>query len=445
MTMSKRDLTRRTFLMGSLAVTAGCATTSGKKARYVSPNEKLNVAAIGAGGKGGGDIRACSRENIVALCDVDDSRAVDSYERFPDAKTYRDFRVMLDKHPEIDACTVSTPDHTHAVAALACIERGIHVYVQKPLTHNIREADLLLKAARKYGVATQMGNQGHCGDGVRQMCEIIWSGAVGQIHEVHIWTNRPVWPQGCLERPAGETVPEYLDWDLWLSVAPWREYNPAYVPFKWRGWWDYGTGALGDMGCHIMDPAFWALNLRDPLSVECVSQECNNEETGPKKSIVRYEFGKRGNFNPCTVYWYEGGNKPPRPAGVADDVKLGDGDNGSLFMGEGGILTTGTYGGDTRPVAGDVMDGFTMPEPTIPRIPGESSSSQRDWLQACKGGVPACSNFEYSVPLTKTVLLGNLALRSGQKCLWDAENMKCTNVPEANQYVTREYRKNWAI
>ena len=431
-------------MMSTAAAVA--ATAVGSRTKRVSALDKLNIAAIGAGGKGRADTNGCRSQNIVALCDVDDHRAADTYQRFPKAKRFRDFREMLDKMGnEIDAVTISTPDHMHAVAAMYCMQMGKHVYVQKPLTYTIAEARMLTEAARKYKVATQMGNQGHSGDGVRDLCEMIWSGAIGQVTECHIWTNRPVWPQG-IGRPKGSPpVPDHLSWDLWQGAAPERPYHPSYLPFNWRGWWDYGCGALGDMACHIADPANWALRLSEvgPSSVECLMQEGVNSETYPNKAKIRYEFPKRGNQDPVTVYWHDGGNKPEMPEGIPAGTKLGDGDNGSLFIGTKGYATTGEYGGGSRLLPDDRMKEYKKPDQIIPRIP--NADPYINWIQACKGGAAACSNFDYSGPFTEWVVMGNLSLRfPGKKLEWDAENLKVTNLAAANEFVGREPRKGWS-
>ncbi|HOZ48588.1 MAG TPA: Gfo/Idh/MocA family oxidoreductase [Candidatus Hydrogenedentes bacterium] len=462
--MEKERVTRRWFIMSSAALAAGTmtnATAAGRpgapakvprpeaKPPVTPPSEKLNVAAIGAGGKGSSDIRGAGEgNNVVALCDADWRQAAESFERFPDAKRYKDFREMLDKeHQNIDAVTISTPDNVHAVAAMACMQLGKHVYVQKPLTHDIYEARMLTEGARKYKVATQMGNQGHSDMGIRRVCEWVWAGRIGDVKEVHIWTNRPVWPQGIPRPTDTPPVPEGLDWDVWLGPAPERPYNPAYVPFKWRGWWDFGCGALGDMGCHIMDAAFTSLKLGYPTSVSA-EQEGSNEETGPTWSIVTYQFPERKkleltgvkgkkDFPAVKVVWYDGGKKPPMPEGLAPDTKLGDGDNGSLFIGDKGMLTCGEYAGSPRLVPYE--------KPEVERFLEKSPGHYEEWIQACKGGAPAGGNFDYAGPFSEMVLLGNLAIRAGQPLDWDGENMKCTNVPEANQYVKREYRKGWSL
>lgn len=442
--MNQSKLSRRIFVFGSAAAMAGCATgrrPSLKQLGFKSPNEKLNVAAIGAGGKGGSDIMNCAGENVVALCDVDWDRAGGTFEKFPQAKKYKDFRVMLEKEKSIDACTVSTPDHIHAVAAMMCIKMGKHVYVQKPLTHTIYEARKLTEAARKYGVATQMGNQGHSEEGARQVCEMVWNGVIGPVREAHVWTNRPVWPQGIKEPLPAEPIPETVDWDLWLGPAPFRPHNHEYYPFNWRGWWDFGCGALGDMACHIMDAANWSLLLGAPTSVECVRQEGKNDQTGPIKSVIKFEFPQRGALCPVTLYWYDGGEMPPHPEGVSADTKLGDGRNGSMLIGDKGIITAGEYGGKPRLLPDEEMKDFKFPDEILTRSPGHTA----DWLRACKGGEPACSNFDYAGPFTENILLGNVALRCEGKLMWDTEKMKFTNNKKANEYVHMEYRKGWSL
>jgi predicted dehydrogenase len=450
-------ISRRTFLAGTAAAAATSCATSGKKpsivrANTVSPNSKLNIAAIGCGGKGEADTNGCRDENIVALCDVDSRRAGQTFERWPDARRFSDFREMLDKMGnEIDAVTVTTPDHTHAVAAIAAIQMGIHVHVQKPLTHSIFEARVLRDAAKKYNVVTQMGNQGHSNNGVRQLCEMVWSGVIGEVKECHIWTNRPVWPQG-LHRPSNvDSQPADLNWDAWLGPMPQRPFvskhpetsRDCYHPFVWRGWWDFGCGALGDMACHIADPPNWALKLGYPDSVEVVNQEGQTGEMGPLKSTLKFKFPAREDQPECDVYWYDGGNLPPRPEGIPAGEKIGDGNNGSMFIGDKGVISAGEYGGNPRLHPDNVMADYTMPNETIPRIKGQNS--YKDWINGCKGeGVP-CSNFEYSAPFTEWVLLGNLALRTGRSLEWDGEAMEVTNFPEANQFVKCEYRRGWDL
>lgn len=442
---------RRTFLFGSLAA-ASSLHLQAKPATltqlgYKSPNEKLNIAAIGGGGKGFSDMNGCKSENIVAIADVDWVQGARGFNAFPKAEKFKDFRVMLDKQKDIDAVLVSTPDHTHAVAAMWAMERGKHVYCQKPLTRTVFEARQLALAARKYGVATQMGNQGHSNDGARKLCEMVWSGEIGQVKEVHAWTNRPTWPQGINDPLSAQAVPETMDWDLWLGPVDPRPYNKDYAPFKWRGWYDFGCGALGDMACHILDAANWALLLDAPLSVECIRIEGKNPYTFPTKSVVKFEFGPRGSLGPVTLFWYEGGWKPELPAGLAPDTKLGDlrgGANGSLFIGEKGYITTSTYAEDTRPLfagpdAEQKSKDYKFPDQVLTRSPGH----YRDWIRACKGGERACSNFDYAAKFTEWILLGVIAQRTEGKLEWDAARMRIPNNPNANAFLTPKYRKGW--
>jgi predicted dehydrogenase len=454
--MEQKKITRRYFFMGTAAlVAAGCTTTSKRpRPRRISANEKINFAGVGCGGKGQSDIQAMAQDNnIVALCDVDDTRGAETFGRFPNAKRYRDYREMLEKEfNNIDAMNVSTPDHMHAPIALMAMRMGKHVYVQKPLTHSIEEARLMRKVAKEYKVATQMGNQGHSGEGVRKLCEMIWSGAIGQIREAHIWTNRPVWPQG-YDRPEGsDPVPPTLDWNVWLGGAPERPFkaiHPAhggrcYLPHEWRGWWDFGCGALGDMACHIADPANWALKLStiSPTAVEVVHQEGETKEQGPKKSHLKFSFPARGEMVPVEVHWYDGGLKPEKPSSINNCV-MGDKDNnGSVYIGDKGVATAGEYGGNPRLLPDPLMLDYKFPDPTIPR---SKSGHYGDWFDAIRGGKQSSANFEYSGPFTEWVLLGNLALRTGKSLQWDADNLHVTNAPEANQWVKKEYRKGFGI
>ncbi len=460
----KNSFSRRLFLTaaaGTLAI--GCATPSSMKTRrrtvslkrsgYVSPNEKLNVAGVGVGGKGRSDIGNCDTENIVALCDVDWRRASGSFKRFPDAKKYKDFRKMLDEVKEIDAVTVSTADHTHAVIALRCMEQGKHVYVQKPLTHTVNEARVLRQKAQEYNVATQMGNQGNGGDPVRYICEMVWDGKIGEVNEVHAWTNRPIWPQGIPNALPPQEVPDDLNWEMWLGPAPYRPYNEDYVPFKWRGWWDYGTGALGDMGCHIFNPCNRALRLYAPISVECTHVKDLNDQTYPTESIIKYQFPAREAFPPLTVYWYDGNLKPPKPEGVASDVDPSKQQSGSFFVGDKGILSMETHGDNPMYILdGKLVNDYEAPMPLIPRIPklpndgGKDRQQKLDWIHACKGGPPAGSNFDYSGPLTEWVLLGNIALKfPNQELRWDSERMRFTNNQEANKWIEWPHREPYEL
>ena len=337
--MKKEDISRREFIGRGAAATAGFMIVP----RFVlggngftPPSDKLNIACVGAGGQGAHDIRNVSTENIIALCDVDEERAAESFAAYPKARRYKDFRRMLEEEMDaIDAVTVTTPDHTHAVIAMTAIRMGKHVYVQKPLTHNVEEARKLAQAAREENVVTQMGNQGHAGEGARLINEWIWDGAIGDVYEVHCWTNRPIWPQGIEAPKERPSLPPTLDWDLWIGPAPWRYYNPAYAPFSWRGWWDFGTGSLGDMGAHIIDQPYWALKLEYPESVQASSTPIT-EDSYPMASVVTYNFPARGEMPPVKLMWYDGGLMPQRPDDLEAGRRMGDGGGGVLFIGTKG-------------------------------------------------------------------------------------------------------------
>ncbi len=436
----RRGVSRRQFLGGAAAAFAFTFVPG----RAWGANEKLNVAGVGIGGMGKNNVRGCKDENIVALCDVDADYASEAFKEFPGAKAWTDYRKMLDEQKNIDAVIVATPDNTHAVIAMDAMKRGKHVYVQKPLTRTVYEARMLTEAAREYKVATQMGNQGHSGDGVRTICEWIWDGAIGEVREVHAWTNRPVWPQG-IDRPTDTPpAPATLNWDLWVGPSPMRPYHPAYLPFKWRGWWDFGGGALADMACHVIDPVFWALKLKYPTSVIADAPQVNHE-TFPKESTVIYEFPEREGMPAVTLYWYDGGRKPPRPAALEEGRRLEQASSNVLFIGSKGVLRCGEYGDSPRLIPESRMQEYKRPEPTLPRV---NMGHEQDWIRACKGGVAACSNFDYSGPLTETVVMGNLALRPevlGKKLLWDGANMKVTNNDKANEYVNLPYRDGWSL
>jgi len=476
-------LSRRHFFYGTLL--AGAVPSAGfgsspslKMLGYKSPNEKLNIATVGAGGKARSDIAGCATENIVALTDVDDVSAAATYKKFDSTPKYKDFRRMFDKEAKnIDAVIVAIPDFMHATAAMWAMERGKHVYVQKPLTRTIWEARLLTEAAAKYRVATQMGNQGYSNEGTRLCAEMIWNGDIGNVTEVHAWTNRPIWPQGLTQTPAEAAVPDTFAWDTWLGIQSMRPYSPEYAPFKWRGFYDFGCGALGDMACHILGAANLALRLGAPTSVETVMQEGKSSFMFPKKSIIRFDFPARGNMPPVKIFWYDGMTAPPaRPAGIPEDEHLGelprgalgklasenrlydsqsanppkeptpqdfatDSRNGSLFVGDKGFITTGTYGVGTRLLPADKMQDYKFPPPLLTRSPGH----YRDWIRACKGGDPACSNFSVAGPFTEWILLGALSLRYEGKLEWDSARMKVTNVPEANQHIRPRVRKGWQL
>ncbi len=453
-------LSRRRFLAASAGL--GSATIVPRHVLggvgHVPPSAKLNIAGIGIAGQGAGDLQNVSSENIVALCDVDRAHAAATFKRYPKASAYADFRVMLEKEDKhIDAVVIATPDHTHAVATMAAIEMGKHVYCEKPLTHSMFEVRHITEAARRAGVATQMGNQGHAGEGIRLICEWIWDGAIGPVREVHAWTTHAVWPQG-LQRPTQTPpVPETLDWDLWLGPAPWRPYHPAYLPALWRGWWDFGTGGLGDMGCHNLDPVFWALKLGAPTSVEA---SCSifvptitwdkpfNTESYPRASIVRYEFPAREQMPALELTWYDGGLMPRRPRELEDGRQMGDKLGGVIFVGDHGKLMCGSYGSNPRLIPESKMRQYQRPAKSIPRSLGHHA----EWIAACKGGKPAGSNFDYAGALTEMVLLGNVAVRTslmmqakGLRLAYDADAMKITNLPEANASMRRTYRQGWTL
>jgi len=448
-------LSRRSVLRGTAGAVAAFTFVPGHvlgRNGGPSANEKLNIAAIGSGGMGAGNIRGCSTENIVALCDVDDARAAGTFNKFPNARKYKDFRVMLDKEDKnIDAVIVATPDHTHAVAAMACIKRRKHVYVQKPLAHSLYEVRMLTEAARKYNVQTQMGNQGHSSNEIRLLCEWIQDGAIGPVREVYAWSDRPVgghpWSDFPVIARPKETppIPKTLDWDLWLGPVKHRPYHPIYCPLSWRGWWDFGTGALGDMGCHILDPTFWALKLGSPTRVEAATTHYKPEiasETYPRASMIRYEFPARGDMPPVKLTWFDGRLMPPRPRDLEPGRNLGT--NGALLMGDKGTIMHGSHGaGGVRIIPETKMRAYKRPPQTLPRVNGRH---EQDWVRACKDGKPASSNFEYGGPLTEMVLLGVLAMRLKNTPLeWDAENLKVTNCDEAAQYVKPAFREGWTL
>ncbi len=454
---------------------------------FTPPSDKLNLASIGAGGKGWSDIRNAwneGSENVVALCDVDRVRCETAINQFPDAKFYKDFRIMFDEmRDDIDAVTISTPDHVHGVAAMAAMERGMHVYVQKPLTHNIYEARKLTEGARYYKVVSQMGNQGASNPGQDQMIEWFKEGLIGDVHTVHVWTNRPVWPQGIPVPTEKVDMPGHLsveDWNLFIGPAEYVDYHPLYHPFKWRGWWNFGTGALGDMGCHLMDPPFRVLQLGYPTEVECsVGQVFKRDwvpehipEGCPPSSSVQLKFPATNvNNSEITLYWTDGGIRPFHPDLIPADDYLGEpsSNNGVIMIGTKGIMTCGVYGLNPR-LYRKGEEVRTMPEDYSSGRPFESfpeHGHQKAWTTACKAGFGSSehqaltSSFDYAGPLTETVLMGNLAIRSyslidqdergrrnyygRKKLLWDGKNMKITNFESANQFVGRNYREGWKL
>jgi predicted dehydrogenase len=452
--------TRRQFLkttaLAAAAVTLVPRHVLGQSGRK-APGEKLNIAGVGVGGMGKNNLKACAGENIVALCDVDANYAASVFAAYPQAKVYRDFREMLDRQKDIEAVIVATPDHTHAPIAMAAMRAGKHVYVQKPLTHSVFEARALTEAAREHKVITQMGSQGHSGDGTRLVCEWLDAGVIGAVRDVHVWTNRPVWPQGIeVGRPKEKPpVPGGLDWDLWLGPAPTRPYHPCYLPGTWRAWCDFGTGALGDMGCHLLDAPFWALKLKYPTSVEATvsayweaewKQAKPQNENYPRSSLVRYRFPARDNLPPVNITWWDGGLTPPRPEGLEPDEVLGDGDGGSVFIGETGVLICGCYGRNPRVFPAEKMQKLPRTPQKLERVPGSIDGHEKDWVRACKDGKPASTSFDYAGPLSEMVLMGNLAVRfPNRMLLWDGERMKVTNDPAADAHVRRQYRTGWTL
>ena len=443
---------------------------------FVAPSDTLYIAGVGVGGKGTSDLTGFAgtpdgktvgnkKARVVFLCDVDDRQAVKSKENFPQAKYYRDFRVMLDKEGKgIDAVSVSTPDHTHAVVAMAAMMRGKHVYVQKPLTHNIWEARMLTEAAAKYKVVTQMGNQYASADPARQIKEWIDAGLIGDVTGVQAWTNRPVWPQG-IPAPTGKfDIPAEVDWDLWIGPSKMIDYNPAYLPFNWRGWWQFGTGALGDMGCHIMDAAFRALPIDYPSEVECSSttawegffREASYKESCPASSIIHLKFPRKDGKGTIALTWMDGGLIPKRPEELLPDEKMGDGTNGFIFEGTKGKIM-GSYNIPPKLLPTSRMADTTFPNPSIPRVAGQEAGHYTQWVDACIAGygkMQVSSPFEFAGPFTEAVLMGNLAIRSysmkennqypgRKKLLWDAKNMRVMNFDPANQFVHPPYREGW--
>jgi predicted dehydrogenase len=450
---------------------------------FIAPSDKLNLAGIGVGGKGNSDINNAwnkGAENVVALCDVDWTYAKDPAKKFADAKKYNDYRKMFDEMGKsIDAVTISTPDHMHAPIAMAAMQLGKHVYVQKPLTHDIYEARTLTEAAHKYKVVTQMGNQGASSDGSSQLVEWFDKGIIGKVDTAYIWTNRPVWPQGIpfpTDKPALPSSMTKEDWDLWIGSAQYVDYNPLFHPFKWRGWWPFGTGALGDMGCHLIDPAFRVLGLGYPTEVECsVGQvfvrDWNPEyipEGCPPSSHVQVTFpASQKNPSPLKMIWSDGGIRPFHPDLIPADDFIGEpgSANGGMLIGEKGIMTFGTYGMAPQIY---LKDGTKLKQSNskteLQKMP--ESGHQVSWTRACKAGFESAehksltSSFDYSGPLTETVLMGNLAIRSyglrvkkgndtdnpgRKKLLWDGKSMKITNFDEGNQFVKRNYRDGFGL
>lgn len=440
---------------------------------HIPPSDTLYVSAFGVGGRGSSVMNGLDRTNkvkYVTLCDVDDRRAEKSYEKYSKAKIYKDFRKVFDNHlNEIDAIMVATPDHTHATIALPFMREKKHAYVEKPLTHNIAEARLMTRVARENGIVTQMGNQGASSDGSREAKEWIQSGIIGKVEKVDCWTNRPVWPQGVPLPTQVDPIPEGLDWDLWLGPAEMRNYSDSYLPFKWRGWWDFGTGALGDMGCHIMETPFGVLDLGYPTEAEasCTTNwvgdfiEADYSESCPASSLVRLKFNTPEHGD-IALNWYDGGLMPDLPDELKDDETIGDSSGGTVFYGTKGILICDTYSRNARLLPSEMMKNIKPPKPYLKRIIGDTGGHQQNWVEACLEGLETSSDFKRSGPLTEAVLMGNLAIKSFQykeanvngrgfiypgrrKILWDGEQMRVTNYEKANEWVKGTYREGWEL
>jgi predicted dehydrogenase len=422
--------------------------------RFKSPNEKLNIAAVGFGGMGANYIAGCASENIVALCDVDDKLAAPVFEKYPVAKRYKDFRRLFDRAKDFDAVIIGTPDHCHAAIAVGAMQLGKHVYCAKPLTRTIYECRRVTQFARETGVATQMSVQSCAGDPALTTVEWVQSGAAGTVREVHVWTDRPVWPQA-LARPTAEPpVPGSLDWDLWIGPSRFVPYNPIYHPFNWRGWVDFGTGALGDMACHAFHIAFTALKLEAPVAVQASTsfrmipdpdattwykaRKVESVQTFPAASVVTWDFPARGSQPAVRMFWYDGGMRPPRPAGLEPGYNMES--SGLMFAGDKGVLLGGFSGGDLHLVRPDA-DSWKPPEKTLPRTKGH----YLEWIEAAKGGKPANCRFEFAGLLAETALLGVVAQRTGADLAWDSAGGRFTNNAEANALLQVDYRKGWTL
>jgi len=440
---NEHGFTRRRFLGGATAAAAFTVIPRHVLGQDGQPaaNEKLNIAGVGVGGMGSHDVRRVPSENIVAICDVDANHAAASAKNFPQVKTYTDFREMLQAEKDLDAVMVATPDHNHAMVTMAALKAGKHVFCQKPLTHSVGEALAITEAAKEAGVATQMGNQGQASEGSRLICEYILAGAIGNVREIHSWSNRrpDISPRG-IPRPADTPpVPETLDWDRWLGPAPERPYHPCYLPFSWRGWWDFGTGVMGDIGCHNLSAAFKALKLGWPVSVEACSTHWNappevKNETAPLASIVTYRFAAQENRPEVLLRWYDGGMMPPLPKEVGGrNIFEGD---GTLIVGDEGLL----LGAQLLPEAR--AKGFGKPPQRLERSPGH----YQEWIDACKGGKPAGSNFvDHAGHLAAVVLMGNIAIRTQEKLTWNAEKLQFNNSEAANRLLAPPYRQGWTL
>jgi predicted dehydrogenase len=466
-TKTKSGLSRRTFIRGTATAIAGFSIVPRHVlggAGFVPPSEKVNIALIGCGGQGRTNVRTLFEQadaQIIAVADPIESQNLDAFyfkgaagrlplkaqieehfsEKTPNYKVaaYEDFRHLLEKEKAVDAILCATPDHLHAYVSITAMRQKKHVYCEKPLTHNVWEARQVARVAKETGVATQMGNQGHSGDFIRETCEIIWAGAIGDVREVHAWTSATRWNTGLTGRPKDEPTPNGVNWDLWLGPREPRGYSSALNPVRWRDFWDFGTTSIGDFFCHNFDPALWALDLREPLTIEASAVGVVDEYIAPVAGLYTYHFGARGNKPPVKFMWYEGGLKPPRPD-VMEDTDRFDG-NGILFIGDKGAITSPGWGGRPKLLPGSKDKSYPRPAPTLVRSKGH----HREWLDACKGGPSPGSNFGYGAALTEVGLLGLVAMRVGKKLSWDAKAIRCANAPEADEYLKESYRAGWEI
>ncbi len=449
--MPPSPITRRRFLQGTAMSAAGLTILPrhalGRPGR-TSPNEKLNIAGIGVGGMGAANLAALESENIVALCDVDHEYAAKTFKKYPNARVWRDYREMLEEQKDIDAVVIATPDHTHAVISIAAMRAGKHVYCQKPLTHNIAEARRMVAVARETRVVTQMGIQGHSGEGARLICEWIAAGAIGDVRAVDAWCALSYYPWGHewwssrLHEPAADApdAPATLDWNLWLGPAALRPYHPTYHPCTWRAWLDFGCGMMGDRGVHTLDPVVWALRLGAPTRVEASSLG-GNEHVHSFAGVVTFEFAARGEWPPVTVRWYDG-LRAPRPPELEPERRMGDGEGGVIFHGSKGRIMCGTYGEGPRLIPESAMKALVRPPETLARVP---DSHEQDWVRACKLGQAAGADFAYGALVTEICHLGNIARRVDAPIEWDAERMRVNNHEAANRLIGREYRSGWSL
>ncbi len=464
---TRSGLTRRKFIRGASVAVAGFSIVPRHVlggTGFVAPSEKVNIALIGCGGQGRTNARALfdlADAQIIAVADPIEAQNLEAFyykgaagrlplkaeiEKHYSAKTpnfqvaaYEDFRQLLEREKSVDAILCATPDHLHAYVSVTAMRLKKHVYCEKPLTHNVWEARQVARVARETGVATQMGNQGHAGDFIRQTCEIIWAGAIGSVREVHAWTSATRWNKALTGRAPDEPTPSGVKWDLWLGPREARAYSSALNPVRWRDFWDFGTAPIGDFFCHNFDPALWALDLREPLSIEASAVGPVDKDIAPPAGIYTYHFGPRGDKPAVTFTWYEGGLKPPRPESMEESDQFDS--NGILFVGDKGALASPGWGGRPRLIPGSRDKDFQRPAATLARSKGH----HRDWIDACKGGPAPGSNFQYGAALTEVGLLGLVAMRVGKKITWDAQALKCPNAPQADQYLKESYRAGWEI